>query len=118
MKQGQKIVREKRQCKGGRIMVWLMTLPIGLLSYHVMTGSFKAKDYKDILQNKVVKILKLNHHSDLWYQEDNCPVHKAGLIKDFMKEANANVLKWPTKSPDLNIVEDVWKHLTDKVYGS
>jgi len=54
-----------------------------------------------------VPIIKLNNGDDYLFQEDNSPVHKAGKVQLFMKSAGIKVLKWPPKSPDLNIVEDV-----------
>ena len=35
-----------------------------------------------------------------------------------MKKSEISVLKWPAKSPDLNIVEDCWKTISDVVYDS
>ena len=37
--------REKRQCKGGSVMVWLMAMPNGLLIHKFITGIFKSVNY-------------------------------------------------------------------------
>ena len=65
----------------------------------------------------IVPIIKLNYDSDIYFQEDNSPVHKARKVKLFMKESEINILEWPAKSPDLNIVEDVWRLISDMVYN-
>lgn len=109
-------VRQKRQCGGSGIMVWLMAMPNGILSYRVIEGKFGSNDYIRLLQDTIVPIIKLNFGFDFYYQEDNSPVHKAKNVKEFMKASNINVLEWPAKSPDLNIVEDIWKTLSDMVY--
>ena len=36
--------------------------------------------------------------------------------KEFYEESKIQVIKWPAKSPDINIVEDVWKIISDRVY--
>ena len=69
-----------------------------------------------MLQDKLVSCMKLNHGQNFYFQDDNCSVHKAKIVKDFKTEHNVNVLEWPAKSPDLNIVEDIWKMLSDIVY--
>lgn len=112
----QNLVRQKRQCNGGGIMIWLMLMPNGLISHKVIKGKFNSDGYIKLLQESIVPMIKLNFGSDVSFQEDNSPVHKARKVKQFMKDSNIEVLDWPPKSPDLNIVEDVWKWISDKVY--
>jgi len=110
------IERNMRQCKGGGVMVWLMVMPNGLLSYKIIEGKFDSKDYLALLKTSVVPISKLNYGMDYFFQEDNCSVHKAKIIQNFMNTSKINILKWPAKSPDLNIVEDIWKMLSNDIY--
>ena len=108
--------REKRQCKGGGVMVWLMVMPNGLLSHKIIEGKFGSKDYLSLLKTSIVPILKLNYGANFFFQEDNCSVHKAKVVQHFMSESKIKVLEWPAKSPDLNIVEDIWEQLSNDIY--
>jgi len=110
------LVRQKRQCGGGGIMVWMMLMPNGLLAHRIITGKFNSKNYISLLEDMIVPIMKLNFGFDFIFQEDNSPVHKAKIVKDFMIASNICVLDWPPKSPDINIVEDVWGMIAEKVY--
>lgn len=110
------LIRQKRQCKGGGIMIWLMVLPNGLLAHRTINGKFKATDYINLLNSMVVPIIKLNFGTDISFQHDNCTVHVAKSVKDFLKKADVDVISWPSKSPDLNIVEDIWSLLSQMVY--
>ena len=110
------LIRYKRQCRGGGIMVWLMVLPNGLVAHRIIEGIFKSCNYKNLLQEMIVPIIRLNMGSSFYFQEDNCSVHKSRTIQDFMKASDINILKWPSKSPDLNIVEDICRVISDSVY--
>ena len=109
-------IRQIRQCEGGGILVWAMVMPNGLISHHFIRGKFKASDYLNLLKEKVIPMLKLNFGDKYSFQEDNASVHKAKVIKDFYSASGIKVIKWPAKSPDINITEDIWRILSEMVY--
>ena len=97
-------------------MVWLMVIPNGLLSHKFTEGKFCSKDYIGLLRSSIVPIIKLNYGEDCFFQEDNCAIHKANAVQNFMKNSKINILNWSARSPDLNVVEDIWKLLSNDIY--
>ena len=44
---------------------------------------------------------------DLVFQQDNAPVHKSEVVRNFLAQEQWEVLDWPAYSPDLNPIENI-----------
>lgn len=110
------INRKKRQCGGGGVLVWMMVMPNGLLAFQFLEGKVDSKKYIKLLKTCALPILYLNYRSDFFFQQDNAPVHRSKETTNFLKSANVKILKWPPRSPDMNIIEDMWRVISDIIY--
>lgn len=82
--------------------------------------------FLDILRRRLLKNLNgprnsldLDLNADLLvFQQDNSRVHTAEIIKSYFEDRAIYVLPWPPKSPDLDLIENIWSKLKDGLKSS
>ena len=101
------------------VLVW------GAIKYNqtsileIVNGNLNAAKYLSILKRRLMRNLPDLRDSSpldvvedtLIFQQDNASVHTANEVKTYFQERSIYVLPWPPKSPDLNLIEEVWAWL-------
>ena len=95
------------------IMVWACITNIGKKKIVFVDGNINAQKYIKILEENLLEIMD---DGDLFFQQDNARPHTAKATKEWFIANEISVIDWPAYSPDLNIIENVWGILTERIY--
>src|SRR5258705_11307882 len=90
-------------------MVWGCIGRAGTGQLHFIHGNLNAVKYQDILRMRLLpSIDALRPLRDVIFQQDGATCHTAKTTKRCLAEHQIQTLPWPSNSPDLRPIENVW----------
>lgn len=108
----------RRQHGGGSVMVWGAFSSRGQTTIPWLDGRQNSKDYQETLKEHLLPFTGVAHPDRFVFQQDGASIHRSRSTLTWLNDHNITVLDWPSRSPDLNPIENVWGRLARAVYDN
>ena len=99
-------------------MVWGCIGPNSVGNVVVCEKSVNSDYYIQILKENLpesVRKIYGDENQPFLFQQDNAPCQKSAQTCNFLKSNGILTLPWPSQSPDLNIIENVWQYMKNLI---
>lgn len=101
-----------------KIHVWGCFCSSGFGRLYIFKENLDSNKLINIYKKALLPSIKkfgFQHNNDCWFQEDNDPKHTSKAAKKWKSENNIKKLPWPSNSPDLSPIENLWGIMKIKV---
>ncbi len=95
--------------KPASLMAWGCIGAYGMVSLHVLEGTMNVERYIKVLEQHVLP------SRPRVFQQDNAKPHTPAITTACLRSKRVRVLNWPTCSPDLKPIENIWPIIKRKI---
>jgi transposase len=98
-----------------KVHVWGAVSMKGILTCHTFRYNLDGPYYVHMPENYLLSAARQQFRQNWRLQQNNNPKHTNNICKRFINNNVPQLLEWPSNSPEVNPIENIWSIVKPKV---